>query len=129
MLGLADSGNPIGQAVFAPLAGVLTTEVGWRWAYRIFGVVFAVLIALPNGLLQRRPPETVTVQKPYDRSVAAPTLAVGPGGPSWANRSQGNSVFGSIGPRRRDVVAGTDPRFRLHRHADDPGPPGHLLRM
>ncbi len=62
MLGLADSGNPIGQAVFAPLAGVLTTEVGWRWAYRIFGVVFAVLIALPNGLLQRRPPETVTVQ-------------------------------------------------------------------
>lgn len=58
MLGLADSGNPIGQAVFAPLAGVLTTEVGWRWAYRIFGVIFAVLIALPNVLFQRRPPET-----------------------------------------------------------------------
>ncbi len=57
MLGLADSGNPIGQAIFAPLAGYLTGEVGWRWAYRIFGLIFAVLIALPNGLLQRRAPE------------------------------------------------------------------------
>ena len=61
MLGLADSGNPIGQAVFAPLAGVLTTALGWRWAYRIFGVIFAVLIAVPNGFLQRRPPETAVV--------------------------------------------------------------------
>ena len=57
MLGLADSGNPIGQAIFAPLAGYLTGQVGWRWAYRIFGIIFAVLIALPNGLLQRRAPE------------------------------------------------------------------------
>ena len=58
MLGLADSGNPIGQAIFAPLAGVLTTAVGWRWAYRIFGVIFSVLVALPNVLFQRRLPET-----------------------------------------------------------------------
>ena len=61
MLGLADSGNPIGQAVFAPLAGVLTTALGWRWAYRIYGVIFAVLIAVPNGLLQRRPPGSAPV--------------------------------------------------------------------
>ncbi len=61
MLGLADSGNPIGQAVFAPLAAVLTTELGWRSGYRIFGVIFAVLVALPNGLLQRRPPESRVV--------------------------------------------------------------------
>ena len=60
MLGLADSGNPIGQAIFAPLAGYLITEIGWRWAYRIFGVVFAILIAVPNGLLQRRAPEPET---------------------------------------------------------------------
>lgn len=63
MLGLADSGNPIGQAIFAPLAGYLTGEVGWRWAYRIFGSIFAVLIALPNGLLQRRAPESPTNQE------------------------------------------------------------------
>ncbi len=58
MLGLADSGNPIGAAIFAPLAGFLTGEVGWRWSYRIYGVIFAALIALPNGLLQRRAPES-----------------------------------------------------------------------
>ncbi len=62
MLGLADSGNPIGQAIFAPLAGVLTTALGWRWAYRIFGVIFAVMIAVPNGLLQRRPPSTTDIR-------------------------------------------------------------------
>ena len=68
MLGLADSGNPIGQAIFAPLAGVLTANLGWQWAYRIFGVIFAVLIALPNGLLQRRAPE----------AVATPPASTGP---------------------------------------------------
>ena len=88
MLGLADSGNPIGQAVFAPLAGVLITEVGWRWAYRIYGVIFAVLIALPNLLLQRRPPETPTA-----------TL-----GPPHAQQSQPTPV-NSGAPRSRTAAA------------------------
>ena len=77
MLGLADSGNPIGQGIFAPLAGVLTTALGWRWAYRIFGVVFAVLIALPNGLFQRRPPETATLLA-SPPSASPPPLATPP---------------------------------------------------
>ena len=72
MLGLADSGNPIGQAIFAPLAGYLTGEVGWRWAYRIFGLTFAVLIAFPNGLLQRRAPENWSDQPPAQTSVETP---------------------------------------------------------
>lgn len=97
MLGLADSGNPIGQAVFAPLAGVLTTAVGWRWAYRIFGAIFAALIAVPNGLLQRRPPETVTIRNaPTDASHAQPAPAPTDTGPrrtaSRAGPSLGNSV-------------------------------------
>lgn len=84
MLGLADSGNPIGQAVFAPLAGALTTAMGWRWAYRIYGVVFALMIAVPNGLLQRRPPESAPV--PPGNS-AAPQL--NPGSPtSGAHRGR-----------------------------------------
>ena len=57
MLGLADSGNPLGQFIFVPLAGVLTTSWGWQWAYRTFGVIFAVLVAIPNGILQRRAPD------------------------------------------------------------------------
>ena len=71
MLGLADSGNPIGQAIFAPLAGYLTGEVGWRWAYRIFGLIFAVLIALPNGLLQRRAPASRSQDEPESPAPSA----------------------------------------------------------
>ncbi len=76
MLGLADSGNPIGAAIFAPLAGYLTGEVGWRWAYRIFGIVFAVLIALPNGLLQRRAPDSHSQSVP--EAPAGPVVEITP---------------------------------------------------
>ncbi len=81
MLGLADSGNPIGQGIFAPLAGVLTNALGWRWAYRIFGVVFAVLIALPNGLFQRRPPEAATLSAPPTSASPASPAAASPAAP------------------------------------------------
>ena len=74
MLGLADSGNPIGQAIFAPLAGYLSAALGWRWAYRIFGLIFAVMIALPNGLLQRRPPQSP--EQPPPASPAQPAVSV-----------------------------------------------------
>ena len=76
MLGLADSGNPIGQGIFAPLAGVLTNALDWRWAYRIFGVVFAVLIALPNGLFQRRPPEAATPPAPPPSAAPPPQASL-----------------------------------------------------
>ena len=64
MLGLADSGNPIGQAIFAPLAAVLTAALDWRGAYRIFAVIFFALISIPNGLFQRRPPADPAVSTP-----------------------------------------------------------------
>ena len=86
MLGLADSGNPIGQAVFAPLAAVLTTELGWRWGYRIYGVIFAVLVALPNGLLQRRPPETVPDPLPPGGPPQADPAAEAPAAHQSRNR-------------------------------------------
>ena len=87
MLGLADSGNPIGQAIFAPLAAALTAALGWRGAFRIFGIIFAVLIALPNGLLQRRAPPIPTApvsaiatasesQRPTPSATPTPTPAV-----------------------------------------------------
>ena len=73
MLGLADSGNPIGQAIFAPLAAALTAALGWRGAFRIFGVIFAILIALPNGLLQRRAPPATAAAVPVAAPTATPT--------------------------------------------------------
>ena len=96
MLGLADSGNPIGAAIFAPLAGFLTGEVGWRWSYRIYGVIFAALIALPNGLLQRRAPESRSnpdFVPPPEPEVEA-TAADAPATPSPRRRppALGNSV-------------------------------------
>lgn len=55
MLGTADAGNPTGQAIVVPLAQLIVSTWGWQWAYRIFGIAFFLLIALPN-LLQKRPP-------------------------------------------------------------------------
>ena len=78
MLGLADSGNPIGQAIFAPLAAILTESIGWRWAYRYFGFIFFALITFPNGFFQRRPPATAyvsTAPPPAPAAVSAPTDA------------------------------------------------------
>ena len=56
VLGTADSGNPTGQAIIVPLAQFLVSTIGWQAAFRIFGVAFFVVVALPNLLFQRRPP-------------------------------------------------------------------------
>ena len=99
MLGLADSGNPIGQAIFAPLAGYLSAALGWRWAYRIFGLIFAVMIALPNGLLQRRPP-----QSPEQQPMAAPAQPAESFDPPEADPGQ-RRMSGEGRPRRRAAPA------------------------
>ncbi len=56
MLGLADIGNPVGAVLFLPLAQWLISTVGWPQTFRIFGVLFFVLLVPANLLLQRRPP-------------------------------------------------------------------------
>ena len=56
MLGIADSGNSTGQAIVTPLAQLAVTNYGWRAGFRIFGVVFFLIAAPLNFLLQRRPP-------------------------------------------------------------------------
>ena len=91
MLGLADSGNPLGQAIFAPLAGVLTTNWGWQWAYRIFGITFAILIAIPNGLLQRRAPNSLA-EPPSSTSPLPAASAPPPPPPPPASPSLGGVV-------------------------------------
>jgi MFS family permease len=56
MLGLADSGNPTGQAIVTPLSQLIVSTIGWRAAYQIFGVAFFLVAAPLNYLFQRRPP-------------------------------------------------------------------------
>lgn len=85
ILGLADAGNALGQFLFLPLAALLIATVGWRDTFRIFGVVFFLLVAPTNFLLQRRPPvqqvassisATQTLETP---SVSEPVMAEPPG--------------------------------------------------
>ena len=56
MLGLADAGNSVGQVIFLPLAQLLISSIGWRETFRVFGVLFFLLVGPANFLLQRRPP-------------------------------------------------------------------------
>ncbi|MCH7605517.1 MAG: MFS transporter [Chloroflexi bacterium] len=56
VLGLADAGNPLGQGIFVPLAGLLISSMGWRSTFRIFGPLFFLMVAPANFLFQRRPP-------------------------------------------------------------------------
>ena len=55
-LGLADTGNPVGQGIFTPLTQLLISLVGWRVACQILGPVFFLMVVPANFLLQRRPP-------------------------------------------------------------------------
>jgi MFS family permease len=56
MLGLADAGNPAGQAIFTPLTQVIVSTMGLRSAYQILGMVFFMLVGPINYLFQKRPP-------------------------------------------------------------------------
>jgi MFS family permease len=56
MLGLADAGNSVGQVIFLPLAQLLISSIGWRDTFRVFGLLFFLLVGPANFLLQRRPP-------------------------------------------------------------------------
>ncbi|HUM16582.1 MAG TPA: MFS transporter [Candidatus Nitrosotalea sp.] len=57
-VGLASAGGSLGTFAFPPIAHVLVSRLGWRWAYVVFGA--AVLLALNVlALLMRRDPETM----------------------------------------------------------------------
>jgi MFS family permease len=67
MLGLADAGNSLGQVIFLPVAQLLIATIGWRDTFRLFGLLFFLLVGPANFLLQRRPPVPQTIVK-GDRS-------------------------------------------------------------
>ena len=58
MLGLADSGNPAGQAVVTPLAQYIITNFGLRAGFQVVGLIFFLMTAPLNFLLQRNPPQS-----------------------------------------------------------------------
>jgi MFS family permease len=81
MLGLADTGNPLGAVLFLPLAQWLISTIGWQETFRLLGAVFFVLLVPANGFLQRRPPlrhGMVDSGKAKVRRAPAPTPKVFP---------------------------------------------------
>ena len=66
VLGLADTGNPVGQGIFTPLTQLLITSIGWRTTCQIMGPVFFLMVVPANFILQRRPPSAE--QSPDDPS-------------------------------------------------------------
>ncbi len=78
VLGLADAGNPLGQAIFTPLTQVLISAIGWRPTFRILGLVFFMIVSPANFLMQRRPPSQDDAPPPHQSlnpvAVAEPKL-------------------------------------------------------
>lgn len=79
-VGIASAGGSLGTLVLPPVAHLLVSGIGWRWAYVAFGAV--ILLAL-NGLarLMRRDPESLGLAPDGD---PAPAPAAEQGaGPDW----------------------------------------------
>ena len=83
VLGLADTGNPAGQAIVTPLAQIIVSTLGFRAAYQIFGIAFFLVAAPLNLLFQRRPP--VFAEALPDRGLAAPEVLAAPKSPENIN--------------------------------------------
>jgi MFS family permease len=71
MLGIADSGTATGQAITPPLLQLVITNYGWRAGFRIFGILFFLIAAPLNFLLQRRPPDVAAINIPDETSQSA----------------------------------------------------------
>ena len=83
VLGLADTGNPAGQAIVTPLAQIIVSTLGFRAAYQIFGVAFFLVAAPLNLLFQRRPP--VFAEALPDRGLAGSEVLAAPQSPEVIN--------------------------------------------
>ncbi len=53
--GLASAGGSLGAFALPPLAQLLVTRAGWRWAYVIFGLALVVALNLLAPLMKRDP--------------------------------------------------------------------------
>jgi MFS family permease len=54
-VGLASSGGSLGAFVLPPLAQLLVAQVGWRWAYVVFGATIFGVLALVARYMRRAP--------------------------------------------------------------------------
>ena len=92
MLGLADSGNPAGQAVVTPLAQYIITNFGIRAGFQTVGLLFFLMTAPLNFLLQRNPPRS----DPYADSTDLPEISVGVNRSESVSESDGAGTFNAM---------------------------------
>jgi len=100
VLGLADAGNPLGQAIFTPLAQLLIAAIGWRSTFRIFGPLFFLMVAPANLLFQRRP---------HQQDLPAATTRSSPPEPS---RTTGLAEGGTVVTSSSPAMGFEDTQFR-----------------
>ena len=92
MLGLADSGNPAGQAVVTPLAQYIITNFGIRAGFQTVGLLFFLMTAPLNFLLQRNPPRS----EPSADSTDSPEISVGVNRSESVSESDGAGTFNAM---------------------------------
>ena len=102
-LGMADAGNPAGQAIVVPLAQLIVSTMGWQWAFRIFGVAFFLVVVIPNLLLQKRPPNG-------EQTGAAAISGAGPGAGPEATPEAAGEPDGAAAVRASATEVDTPPR-------------------
>lgn len=82
-LGIATSGGSFGGFFIPPLAGVLTTAVGWRATYMILGASAFILLLLASRLIVRDPAEKGLEVDGRPRTAARPGTATTTIRPVW----------------------------------------------
>ena len=56
MIGICSAASGIGGMIFNPIAGLMITEWGWRWAYGMFGAIILVIVTPLLAILLRNHP-------------------------------------------------------------------------
>jgi MFS family permease len=80
-MGLALTGMGLGTLVLPPVAHLLVSRVGWRWAYVAFGVAVCASLAL-TARVMRRDPESLGLLPDGDTGPPRRGAAVA-AGPAW----------------------------------------------
>jgi MFS family permease len=74
-VGLASAGGSLGTFALPPVAHLLVSRLGWRWAYVAFGLAIAVSLNV-LALLMRRDPETSGLAPDGDPPARAPSASL-----------------------------------------------------
>lgn len=71
-IGLASGGIGVGIFALVPFTQLLIDSIGWRWAFRVLGIIVAVWIVPATLLLVRVPPAAASVATPPARAAGGP---------------------------------------------------------